>query len=102
MFQVIPNPTFAATLTIVGQGREQKLNLVYRHTTIDEYSAKLQSLGKGELSLADVVLDIVESWEADMELSKEGIDLLQQHQPGCAAAILSGYGDASMVARKGN
>lgn len=102
MFCIAANPTFDASLTIVGQGREQKLNVTFRHKTQDDHVAMLEKISSGELKTEDAILDIVEKWDADAELSAESIKLLQQQQPGADWAILSGYGQALAVSRKGN
>lgn len=102
MFTIKANPTFPTTLTIVGQGREQKLALVYRHKTLDEHKALLDDWREGRRDAADVVLELVESWSADMELSKESLQLLHQEQPGADVAIIIGFAEAFQVSRKGN
>ena len=106
MFKIKTNPTFPATLTIVGQGVEQKLNLVYRHRTKDEREALLESLREDgapfDQRLRAAVLDVVETWDADAELDSNGLDLLDQYQPGAVLAIWRGYFDAITVSRKGN
>lgn len=101
-FQIKANPTFPASLTIVGQGREQKLNVVFRHKTRTEYADLLKSLADGELDAAGLVLALLESWDADAPLDQSGLDLLQEHQPGADFAIISAYGEALAVARKKN
>ena len=102
MFEVKAPETIPTTITISGQGREQKLALVYRSKTRDEYQAMLDKLRAGEASMVDLLLELVDSWEASVPLNREGLLLLQQHQPLCDYAILVGYGDAHTVARKGN
>jgi hypothetical protein len=102
MFKLKADPTFNASLTIVGQGREQKLNVTFRHRSRAEYLAMLDKLSKGEIDAADALLDILEKWDADADLTRENILLLQENQPGADLAILQGYGEALAVARKGN
>jgi len=106
MFKIKSNPTFPATLTLVGQGVEQKLNLVYRHRTKEERQALLDSLMEEgaafEQRISAAVLDVVESWDADAELDSNGLELLDQYQPGAVLAIWRGYFEAMMVSRKGN
>jgi hypothetical protein len=102
MFTVKTNPTFPATLTIIGQGIEQKLNVVFRHRTKDERAALAASLTDRTKTLGDCVLDILESWDADVDLNIDGLELLESYQPGAAFAIWEGYFQALMVARKGN
>jgi hypothetical protein len=102
MFTIKANPTFPATLTIVGQGREQKLSLVYRHKSRDEHRDLLEAWREGKKDVTDVVLELVESWDADMELSNESVQMLHQEQPGADVAIIAGYSEAFGVSRKGN
>jgi hypothetical protein len=59
-------------------------------------------VGTGAKPVAAAILEVVEKWDADVDLSTEAIALLQEQQPGADWAILSSYGDALKVARKGN
>jgi hypothetical protein len=102
MFKIQSNPTFDAALKIVGQGREQTLNVTFRHKTRSEYGDLMKSIAEGKTDTADAVLAIVDKWDADAPLSAESVKLLGEHQPGAEWAILTGYGDALTVARKGN
>lgn len=102
MFKVKAPETFDATLTIVGQGREQKLKLKYRHLLKDAYKALMDKLAAGETTAAQVVLDMVVEWDADADLDTDGVELALQHQIGLDTAIIHGYAQAIQVARKGN
>lgn len=102
MFEVKAPETIPAALTITGQGREQELKLVYNTKTRDEYQALLDEMVAGTKSVADILLALVASWEASVPLDRDGIALLQQHQPLCDWAIIRGYTDAHTVTRKGN
>ncbi len=102
MFKVKAPEVFDATLTIVGQGREQKLKLKYRHLLKDAYKALVDKLAGGELTPAQVILDMVVDWDADVDLDTEGVELALQHQIGLDSAIIHGYAQAVQVARKGN
>lgn len=102
MFTIEPNPTFKASLVIVGQGREQTLNVVYRHKPRSEYITLLEKVRAGDVPVADALLQLVESWDADAPLDADTITQLQESQPGIDWAIVSGYTDALTVARKGN
>ncbi|HET7592923.1 MAG TPA: phage tail assembly chaperone [Rhodanobacteraceae bacterium] len=102
MFSIEPNPTFKASLVIVGQGREQTLNVVYRHKPRSEYIALLEKVRSGDVPVADALLQLVESWDADAPLEAGTIEKLQEAQPGVDWAIVSGYTEALTVARKGN
>lgn len=102
MFTIEPNPTFKASLTIVGQGREQVLNLVYRHKPRSEYLKLLEDLRANKTQVTDAILQLVESWDADGPLDADTITKLQEAQPGVDWAIVSGYTEALTVARKEN
>jgi len=102
MFNVIPNPTFSSTLTVTGQGREQKLPLVYKHKTTDEFDALMTKLSAGEVTPVEAVQELVESWEADLPFCEDSLQKLQAHQPGCLSAIIADYSTAFLVSRKGN
>lgn len=101
-FKIQANPTFEATITLVGQGREQRLKLVFRHMTRTQYRDLLNEVGKEEKSVESAILELIDSWDADAELSIESLRLMDDHQPGAAWSILAGYGEALGVARKGN
>ncbi len=102
MFQVKAPETFDATLTMVGQGREQQLKVTFRHMLRQQYLELLQDIRDQKIDAADALLKVVATWDADVPLTKDGVKLLQEHQPGADWAILTGYGDALAVARKGN
>ena len=102
MFDVKAPETFEATLTIVGQGREQKLPVVFRHKTRSAYAELLKRLAEKKVKDIDAVLDLVESWQANAELSAETLKALDEAQPGALWAIVMGYSEALGVARKGN
>lgn len=102
MFKLKSEPTFDAALTIIGQGREQVLNLTYRHKTRTEYGELLKAMAAQSIDAADAILELVAKWDADGELNRENIKLLCDEQPGSDWAIITGYGDALTVARKGN
>ncbi len=102
MFKIAAEPTFDASLTIVGQGREQTLNVTFNAMPASEYRQMFKDISDGSLAVPDALLRILKSWDADAELSKATLEKLQDHQPGSDWAILTGYGDALAVARKGN
>ena len=102
MFKIKADPTFAARLTITGQGREQTLNVTFRAMTRTEYADMLKAIADGGRDTAEAIVSIIEKWDADAPVSVESVKLLQDHQPGADWAIITGYGDALTVARKGN
>jgi len=102
MFKINANPTFDAVVKIVGQGREQSLALTFRHKTRTQYGDLLQALAAETIDPADALLQLIEKWDADAELNRESIKLLQDHQPGVDWAIIEAYSEAIKVVRKGN
>ena len=102
MFKIKADPTFEASITVVGQGREQKLSMTFRHKTRTEYADLVQSVADGKKAIDEVLLELIEKWDADMDLNKDSLKLLHEHQPGSDWAILIGYGEALAVTRKGN
>lgn len=102
MFKIASEPTFNTTLTLVGQGREQQLNVTFKHMKRSEYQALLEDIKNGNKSAGDGVLQLVQTWDADAELSADSIRELIDNQPGAEWAIITGYSEALTVARKGN
>lgn len=51
---------------------------------------------------SDYILKIVESWNLDVELSKESVEDLANEYPGAAAAIIETYRTAVLEGRLGN
>jgi len=101
-FQVKANPTFDATITIVGQGREQKLAVTFRHKTRSEYAEIVRQAIESSATDADIVVQILDKWDADVPLDTAGLKLLDEHQPGATRAIIEAYGEALSVARRKN
>lgn len=102
MFKIKSDPTFEANIVIVGQGREQTLVVTFKHMPRSDYSDLLQKTADGKLASEELVLKLVEKWNADAELSKANIKLLCDQQPGADWAIITAYSEALAVARKGN
>lgn len=101
-FKIKADPTFEASLTLVGQGREQTLKVTFNHMLRSEYLGLLDQIREGKADTADALLKVIHGWDADSPPTKETFALLQDQQPGADWAILTGYGDALAVARKGN
>lgn len=102
MFKIKADPTFDCQIKITGQGREQVLNVTFRHKTRTEYSNILQEMADGKKTSADAIIEIVEKWDADMDIDATSVKMLEEHQPGADWAIITAYGEALTVARKGN
>lgn len=108
MFKIQPNPTFDASIKIVSHCEEQTLNLTFRAKPADEYQALLTAIGKEKDAkkaadaMADAFLQLVEKWDADMELNRESVFALNNHRPGAVWHIVEAYGEKMIAARKGN
>jgi hypothetical protein len=102
MFKIASEPTFETTLTITGQGREQQLKLTFKHMKRSEYQALLGDVRNEVKTPTQAVLELVQAWDADAELSADSLGELIENQPGAEWAIITGYSDALTVARKGN
>lgn len=103
MFKIQQEPKFEASVTIIGQGREQTLNLTFRAKPRSEYTKLLEALDYAKPDTAvDAVVALVEAWDADAPVSKESVAMLADHQPGAEWAIIHAYTEALAVAKKGN
>jgi hypothetical protein len=102
MFTIEANPTFPATITLVGQSRRQKLEVVFRHKLRDDAETLLTDFATDKKSAADAVLEVMESWDANKPLDAVSLAALQQNQPGALEAILAAWGAGLRVAREGN
>jgi len=97
-FIIKANPTIDAAITITGQGRSQKLNVTFRHKTKDEYDGLMDQLRDEAITTSDLLLELIERWDADMPLEDPSINFLRQHQPGADYAIVEAYNKAMQVA----
>lgn len=108
MFKIQPNPTFDAAIKLVSHGEEQTLNLTFRAKPADDYQAMLTAIGKekdakkSSEAMADAFVQLVEKWDADMDLNRDSVLALNNHRPGAVWLILDAYGEKMIAARKGN
>jgi len=102
MFKTKGEATIPAALTILGQGQQQELKLSYKHVPRSRYAELLAKIHEGQMTADKVALDLVDSWEADAELSLGALQDMDDHQPGSVWAIVQGYGTALQVALKGS
>lgn len=101
-FQITANPEIPAKLTLVGQGREQELNVVFKFKDADERKSMLAKLEKDDGKFPELIKDILISWDADLPLNLSSIKKLEANQSGACLAIWTGYMYSLMVQRKGN
>jgi hypothetical protein len=102
MFKIKADPSIDAKLILVGQGREQTLEVTFKHSTRSDYLKLLEEVSQSKCKPEDALAGLIEKWNADMAVSPEAMKALDEHQPGALMAILHAYGDALVVARKGN
>lgn len=100
MFKIKQEPTFPGSIKIVSMGREQALNVTFRAVTASEYDKLAKN--KGDPRGEEAFLALVESWDADMELNKDSVAALNEHQPGAVWQVVLHYGESLLAARKGN
>lgn len=91
--------TLAVALTVVGQGDKIKFNVVYKNLTKDQ----LEELSaKPELTMGDMVLGMIESWESEYDLTSAGMVELESDRPGMVEALLTGFHDARRMSKVKN
>ncbi len=90
-------------LTLSGPGGEvQELPLVFKHMRKDDVKGFFEQASEKNRSDVECILDLVESWKADMELSPESVGELIQNYPTAAHAIFACYMQELIDARLGN
>lgn len=97
MFEIEHQPTFPGSIKIKAMGRVQKMDVVFRAKTRDQYQELIKDK-TGE----EVFLELVESWNAKVPLDKDGVAKLEQHQPGAVWAVIGYYGEQLLASREGN
>lgn len=75
--------TLPTTLTIIGQGSTDKLNITYHNRKTTEVEAKLRE--------GNLIPFIVESWDTDFELTEEGIAAFEDEYPGIVEIVITGF-----------
>jgi hypothetical protein len=94
------NPIIPVALTLTRNGAEPvKFNVNFRNMRTSEVQAMFAD---ESLTLADVVLRLVDSWETEFPLDAEGLKDMEDIHPGLAKGILSAFGDARQVAVEKN
>lgn len=79
--------TIPATLTVIGQGSTDKLNVIYHNRKASELKSKFD----GNSTMAGVIPYIVESWDSDFEVTEEGVTAFEDEYPGIIDVLLEGY-----------
>lgn len=102
-FKIKANPTFPAIVKIRAAGGEVlDLPVVFRHKRRDDVQAFFRDAAEQGRPDVDCILDLVESWDADMPLSRESVLELMQEHPAAPARIFDTYMAELLEARLGN
>jgi len=82
--------TLPATLTVVGQGASDKLNVTYHNRKSSDIREKLDS----GMSMLGLIPYLVSEWDTDFALTEEGVSEFEDEYPGIVQAIMQGYHEA--------
>lgn len=83
--------TLPVTLTIVGQGSTDQINIVYHNHKSSELDAQWKKPG---MTLGGMIPFIVKQWDVDFPLTEEGMVEFEDEYPGMLDAVMAGYGIA--------
>lgn len=94
-------------LTIKGQnGDNVTFGVTYRNLTGKEFDEAVNIDGKDKerqtYDFANAVLAIVESWDAEYELTREGVTEAESDRAGILIAVIQGFHNARRVELVGN
>lgn len=92
--------TIPVSLTIVGQGSTDKVQVTYHNRKSSEVEAKLKE--NKDVKLAAVIPFIVASWDLEFDLTEEGVVALEDEYPGMVTGIIDGFWKARRKAVEGN
>jgi hypothetical protein len=99
--KLVANPTFETSVDIpIHGGTDVKVKFVFKHRTKTEIKSWEKSI-KGKTD-AEVILEMVESWELDDELTIENAEKLTENYAGAALAIIKKYLEEIAQARTKN
>lgn len=90
--------TIPLALTLVAQGEEVTINIVYHNRKGSEISAKHDE----GVTMAELVRYLVKSWDAEFGLTDADLTDLEDAYPGTLLAVMEAYNDARTVARAKN
>lgn len=99
--------TIPATLTLEAQGERFKLTLVYNNLKPDAYDKLVEASvaaadGDKQRQNALVVLGLINSWDAEYDLTIEGLIEAEDDRPYTIMALLGGFFEARQVQRVKN
>jgi hypothetical protein len=88
-----------SALTVKGQGETIKFDLVFHNRSSDDLDAKMKEKSN---TYGDTIMYIVESWDSEYPLTREGLIELDNDRPGILLALLDAYHDARRMHREKN
>lgn len=99
---LVPSPTFKAPVSIPVAGCEPvSVDFTFKHKTLDEAKAWFETIDDNE-SGESKILEVVESWDLEDELTAENLRQLNQNYIGSLGEIAKGYMKALFLAKRGN
>ncbi|WBK39711.1 hypothetical protein [Xanthomonas phage L522] len=81
-----------------GTGQRLVFKVAFRNFT----SSQFQALVASEISLGNLLVELITSWDAEVPLTAQGFADLEDHYPGVCAGFLEAWHDARRVAIEGN
>jgi hypothetical protein len=106
----IRKETLPSTLTVIGQGDSISFKITYHNRKQSEVEAVMNApipdgadpVEAMTSNIEKCILFVVESWDAEYELSPEGLRELEDDRPGMKVALIEGYHKARSMARAKN
>lgn len=104
MFKLDVSPTFETSVDIpIPGGGAERVLFIFRHRTRSAFDSLMKALAQSEISVDDVVKDIVVEWrDPNLPYSEEALAKCLDLFPGSAGAILAAYRIALVDGRRKN
>lgn len=93
--------TFATNLTIVSFGEPVKLVVVYNNIAPETLDAEAKAANRA-FTDDEMLLKVVNSWDAEYELTHAEIAQLQRDRPGLVYAVIQGFFRGRLAALQKN
>ena len=84
----------ATTLSFKGAAEKFKLTVTYHNIGTKAFCELLE---KKESTFPQVLLELIDGWDAEYPLSIEGIEAFEDQRPGIINALLQGYQQSLQV-----
>lgn len=85
-------------LTLVGQGEEHKIHVVYHNRKGSELAEKF----KEDVTIAEMVAYLVKSWDIEYAITSADLEELEDSYPGTLVAVMEGFNQARTMAKAKN